>query len=92
VSFRIDLTNAAEKELRKLAKSVQPKQVQRIRDKINALATDPRPPGVEKIQVPDLELWRVRAGDYRIVYQIEDDALVIIVIRIGHRREVYRGL
>jgi len=90
--YHVDFSTSAAKELKKLSKSIQPKQLKRIQERIEALAGDPRPSGVEKIEDSDLDLWRVRVGDYRIVYQIEDDTLVIIVIRIGHRREVYRGL
>ena len=65
------------------------KQAMRIRDKINALADDPRPPGTVKLTDED-NLYRVRVGDYRIVYRIEDRRLVVLIVRIGHRREVYR--
>lgn len=58
--------------------------VTRIRD----LASDPRPPGCEKLSGHDL--YRIRQGDYRVVYSIEDKALVIQVIKVGHRGVVYR--
>jgi mRNA interferase RelE/StbE len=61
-----------------------------ISERINALAEDPRPPGVEKVEGHDL--WRVRAGDYRIVYSVEEAMLTVVVVKIGHRREVYREL
>ena len=61
----------------------------RIMRKLDALQEDPRPFGVEKLTGPE-DLYRVRVGDWRIVYAIRDSALVVIVIRIGHRREVYR--
>jgi mRNA interferase RelE/StbE len=54
------------------------------------LEQNPRPKGVEKIR--NSELWRIREGDYRIVYFIDDDDKIITVVRIGHRRDVYRGL
>ena len=51
-----------------------------------------RPPGVEKVEGHD-NLWRARADkDYRIVYTVEDDVLLVVVVRVGHRREVYRGI
>ena len=58
--------------------------VTRIRD----LASDPRPPGCEKLSGHDL--YRIRQGDYRVVYSIEDKALIIQVIKVGHRGVVYR--
>lgn len=61
----------------------------RVVRKLQALEDDPRPPGVEKLTGPE-DLYRVRVGDWRIVYAIRDRELVVIVIRIGHRREVYR--
>jgi mRNA interferase RelE/StbE len=61
----------------------------RVMRKLEALQEEPRPMGVEKLAGPD-DLYRVRVGDWRIVYAIRDRELVVIVIRIGHRREVYR--
>ncbi len=61
----------------------------RVVRKLKALEDEPRPPGVEKLTGPD-DLYRVRVGDWRIFYAIRDRQLVVIVIRIGHRREVYR--
>ena len=56
---------------------------------MRGLAANPRPPGVEKLAGPD-DFYRIRVGDYRIIYQIQDDVLMILVVKIGHRREVYR--
>lgn len=61
----------------------------RIVRKLEALEDDPRPAGSEKMAGSN-DLYRIRAGDWRIVYAIQDRELVVIVIRIGHRREVYR--
>ena len=60
----------------------------RIRAAIDGLAEDPRPSGVVKLAGRDD--YRIRVGDYRIVYAVDDDARVVIVARIAHRREVYR--
>jgi mRNA interferase RelE/StbE len=58
---------------------------------MRALATDPRPPGTRPLR--GYSPWlRVRVGDYRIIYDVDDDGLVVIVAIIGHRREVYRNL
>jgi mRNA interferase RelE/StbE len=88
--YEVEFTNAAAKELRKLSKSIQPKLLRGIRDTINTLAFEPRPPGVEKLEGTE-NLWRVRSGDYRIVYTVEDDVLTVLVVMIRHRREVYRA-
>jgi len=61
----------------------------RVMRKLDALEENPRPFGVEKMAGPE-DLYRVRVGDWRIVYAIRDRELVVIVIRIGNRREVYR--
>ena len=62
----------------------------RIAPKIDALSTDPRPAGVEKLA--GVQAWRIRVGDYRIVYSIEDRVLVVLVLHVGNRREVYKRL
>ncbi len=61
----------------------------RLRETIDGLAENPRPPGCVMLQGGE-ELFRVRVGDYRIVYQIQDAVLVVLVVQIGHRREIYR--
>jgi mRNA interferase RelE/StbE len=60
----------------------------RITRRVQALAEDPRPPGSEKLT--GLELYRVRQGDYRILYEVADAAATVTIIRIGNRRDVYR--
>ena len=62
---------------------------QRIVAAIGSLSDDPRPAGVEKLSGMK-DRFRVRVGDFRVVYAIEDDALVVYVVKVGHRREVYR--
>ncbi len=74
---------------RKTLDQLQGDNHRRVVHKLEALEENPRPMGVEKMAGPE-DLYRVRVGDYRIVYAIRDRELVIIVIRIGHRREVYR--
>jgi mRNA interferase RelE/StbE len=75
---------SAERELRALPKA----DLRRITGRIHNLAHDPRPPGHEKLSGQDH--YRVRQGDYRVVYAIDDDRLLITIVKIGHRREVYR--
>ena len=69
---------------------IEPKKVRRqIVNRIGALAEDPRPPGCEKLSGQS-NLYRVRQGAYRIVYAVEDDVLVVFVVKVGHRSAVYR--
>ena len=62
---------------------------QRLRDAIGGLASNPRPPGSLRMQGED-GLYRVRVGDFRIIYQIQDAVLVVLVVQIGNRKEIYR--
>jgi len=63
---------------------------QRVRAAIDLLADNPRPPGCTKLTGED-HAYRVRVGVYRIVYEVLEDRLVVHVVRVGHRRDVYRG-
>jgi mRNA interferase RelE/StbE len=85
MAYQIVMTAEARRNMLALPKDI----VRRVDACILALAEKPRPPRTKKLKGTG-DLWRVRVGDYRIVYQIEDDRLLIVVIRIGHRREVYR--
>jgi len=83
-AYRIEVRPAAARALRQLGREVQP----RIQGAIALLALNPRPPAARALRGrPGL---RVRVGDYRIVYTVEDDVLLVVVVAIGHRREVYR--
>jgi mRNA interferase RelE/StbE len=84
--YRVDLRHRVQQSLEKL----QAKDRRMIIEALLGLEQDPRPKGVEKIR--RTELWRIRKGDYRIVYQVADEDKVITVVRIGHRRDVYRGI
>jgi len=81
---RIDLSRRAEKDLERLP----PRGAARIIAVLRGLANEPRPPGASKLVA--VEGYRVRVGEYRIVYDVDDAAEVVTVYRIGHRREVYR--
>ena len=83
--YTITYVPSAAKAIRKLDKPT----ARRLLDAIEALADDPRPPGCIQLKGGDGEL-RIRVGDNRIIYDVQDDALVILVLRVGHRREVYR--
>ena len=83
-NYKILIKTSAAKELKRLPK----KDVQRIISKIQSLSKDPRPHGCEKLSAQ--ERYRIRQANYRIVYSIEDDKLIVYVIKIAHRSEVYR--
>lgn len=86
MSYDIRIKSSAKKQLDKLP----PKDRERVLQRIVTLAADPRPAGATKLT--GTNAWRVRQGDYRILYTIEDAVLLIEVIRIGHRRDIYRDL
>ena len=81
--YKITITSRAERELRRLDKSVK----NRIVPAIQALAQDPRPHGCLKVKGEDI--WRIRVGDWRIGYGIDDQARVVDVIRVDHRSQFY---
>ena len=83
-AYRLLLKKSAERELRKIPKA----DLQRITERINELAAAPRPSGSEKLAGQDS--YRIRQGDYRVVYTINNDERLVEIIKIGHRREVYR--
>lgn len=83
--YQIEFSRRAEKQFEDLPQQIQ----QRIRPRIDALAEDPRPPGVKKLEETENQ-YRLRVGDYRIVYEIQDAILLVILVRIGHRSDVYR--
>ncbi len=85
MTYRIDLSPSASRQLRKLDPSAR----RRVQAAIELLATEPRPSGAKKLAGGAGE-WRVRTGDYRIVYEIDDGVLVILVLAVGHRREIYQ--
>lgn len=83
-SYRLVIKRSVARDLRALPKV----DVAAILKRIQALAEDPRPPGCEKLSAQGR--YRVRQGVYRILYEIQDDELVVLVVKVGHRREVYR--
>lgn len=83
-SYKVFIKKTAAKEIEELPK----KDLVKVLARIESLANDPRPAGAEKLA--GLELFRVRQGMYRIVYSIEDAVLTVWVVKVGHRREIYR--
>ena len=85
VKYSIELRPAARRSLKKLEETVR----QRVADAISELALEPRPDGVKKLQGAE-DIYRIRVGSYRILYQIIDRELIILVVDVGHRGEIYR--
>jgi mRNA interferase RelE/StbE len=83
-SYHIEFTRSAEKDLRKIEKS----RIPVIYQEISQLSLDPRPNGVKKLAGAD-RTYRIRIGDYRVVYEIEDRILLVLVIRVARRKDVY---
>ena len=77
------------KSIAKDLRAIPNQDVKRILKRIRDLAEDPRPDGCEKLS--GHERYRIRQGVYRIVYEIEDDRLIVLVVKVGHRREGYRA-
>jgi mRNA interferase RelE/StbE len=82
--YRLLIKPSAAKEL----DSLPAKDRKRIAAKLQALATDPRPLGSEKLS--GQEKYRIRQGDYRVLYSVHDEDLTVLIVKIAHRREVYR--
>jgi mRNA interferase RelE/StbE len=85
LNYTIEFSSLAERQFKKLPVSFQ----KRLTPKINALAENPRPSGIKKLEGED-DLYRIRVGDYRIIYQIQDDKLIVLVVKIGDRKEIYK--
>jgi mRNA interferase RelE/StbE len=83
--YRVEFTGPAIKEFADLPRKVQ----ERITPRVNGLAVNPRPRGVEKLKGED-DLYRIRVGDYRVIYTIQDDRLIVVVVRVANRRDAYR--
>lgn len=84
IDYRIEFRPAALRELREIDRSTQP----RIQGVISLLAKDPRPPASRPLRGRDG--YRLRVGDYRIIYTSDDGVLLIVVVTVGHRRDVYQ--
>lgn len=84
--YLVQLAPAAVRQLKKL----EPVDRRRVHAVIELLADEPRPPGAKKLIGGDGE-WRVRTGPFRIVYEVRDDVVLVIVLAVAHRREIYRA-
>ncbi|MCC7089176.1 MAG: type II toxin-antitoxin system RelE/ParE family toxin [Dehalococcoidia bacterium] len=84
MKYTVRIDRHAERQVRRLPPSVR----ERVLRAAYALADDPRPPGVRKMRGADLR-YRIRVGDYRVIYEIHDNVLLVLVVEVGNRREVY---
>ena len=84
MTYRVELAPSAARELKKFTPDVR----RRIQGVLELLADDPRPPAAKQL-VGGAGEWRVRTGDYRVIYEIHDAQVLVLVLRMGHRREVY---
>ena len=84
MSYQIQILRRAQKALSRLPRQ----DYERVRDAIASLADVPRPPGCKKLT--GREGWRIRIGRYRVIYEIEDEVLVVTVLDVGHRRDIYK--
>lgn len=85
MAYRIELAPRAKRDLKKLPVDVR----RRLAPHIDALANNPRPPGVVKLSGEE-DTYRIRVGEYRIVYEIVDDVLLVTIVKVKPRREAYR--
>ena len=83
-SYRLLIKPSAAKEL----EGLPTKDRRRVATRVQALSAQPRPPGCEKLTAADL--YRVRQGNYRVLYEVRDQNLTVTIFKIGHRRDVYR--
>jgi mRNA interferase RelE/StbE len=84
-AYRVVVTPAAARQLARLSNQAR----EMIAAALVALGTNPRPPGCAKLAASE-DLWRLRVRQYRVIYQIRDDTLIITVVKIGDRKDVYR--
>jgi mRNA interferase RelE/StbE len=87
VAWQVEFSGGAARELRRLPPHIRA----RISVRIDALARNPLPPGSKKL-VGQTSGYRIRIGDYRVLYELQKHRLVVFVVKVGHRRDVYRGL
>ena len=85
MAYQVELTPAAQRQLKSFDKQIQRQLIARV----TKLADNPRPNGVEKMEGEE-DLYRIRSGNYRIIYTINDKQLLVLIVRIGDRKEVYR--
>jgi mRNA interferase RelE/StbE len=85
MKYRIEFSPTAASQFRKLPKEVQT----RLKQRIDSLAENPFPRGIKKLSAEE-NLYRLRIGDYRIIYQVQGKTLLVLILKLGHRKNVYR--
>lgn len=85
MTYRVEFTRQAAK----IFKDLPVREQQRLKPQIDALAVEPRPSGVVKLAGEE-NLYRIRVGNYRVIYNIQDKQLIILILKIGHRKDVYK--
>jgi len=85
MTYRVEFTRQAAKSFKDLPFQEQ----QRLKPKIDALSAEPRPNGVVKL-ADEENLYRIRVGNYRVIYNIQDKQLIILTLKIGHRKDIYK--
>ena len=83
--YRVEIKKSAAKEIERLPR----KDMQAVLERIESLSENPRPHDCKKLSAQ--EKYRIRCGNYRILYSVEDDILIVFVVKVGHRKDVYRG-
>jgi mRNA interferase RelE/StbE len=86
MTYEIEILSKPRRQIKALPKDIQ----NLVRVKIRSLAENPRPPGVKKLSGIK-NLYRVRVGEYRIIYDIQDRVLVVVIVSVGHRSKIYRS-
>ena len=86
--YKIEFDSRVKKDL----KSVPSQDIKRIKSAISELSNNPRPSGCTKLKGNNRDYFRIRVGNYRVIYSIEDNILSIIVVRVGHRKEIYKNI
>jgi len=84
-AYRIEFAPSAYRQIKALPANAR----RRIAVKIDSLASTPRPAGCTKLKGAD-DIYRIRTGDHRILYQVKDDSLLVLIVKVAHRREVYK--
>jgi mRNA interferase RelE/StbE len=86
VKYKVDFSKAAENQLESIPKV----DVKKILKRAEKLGSNPFPAGYEHIKGSQIDIYRVRQGDYRILYTVNEERLIVLVVKVGHRKEVYR--
>ena len=91
MTYKIEFSSRAARDFKKLAKTNRAMAI-KIKNAIAELAEEPRPRGVETLTGKNPSLQRIRVGDFRVIYEIKENELLVWVVRLGDRKEIYRFL